>query len=92
MANKVYKNPLEQSEALQYQPFKLDKEKYPDVEDTPYGFIFNVGGNSITDLAEQEAKLFKTPATKNKGFTVTIGGDEVYYDTFDEAYKAAKGV
>ena len=88
----AFKTPLEQAQAMEYTPFKLDREKYPDVEETPYGFIFNVGGNSITDVAEQDARLFRKPATRSKGFTLTSGGDEVYYPDFESAYKAAKGI
>ena len=87
----IYKNPLDQAEAIQYTPFKLDSEKYPDVEETPYGFIYNVGNQSITDVAEQNARLFNRPATKSGGFTLTVDGDEVFYPDFESAYKAAKG-
>ena len=78
--------------ALKYQPFKLDKKKYPDVEETPYGFIYNAGGRSITDLKAQNKALGYPLFDKTDGFSVTIGGDEVYYDDFDSAYKAAKGI
>lgn len=72
-------------------PFKLDKEKYPDVEETDYGFIYNVNGKSITDLKAQ-AKMFgeQIDSEKDYGFSLTQDGDEVYYDSFDNAYKAAK--
>lgn len=86
------KSALDLSQEFQYEPFKLDKEKYPDVEETPYGFIYNVGNQSITDVAEQNARLFKRPATKSGGFTLTIDGDEVFYPDFEAAYKAAKGI
>ena len=71
--------------------FKLDKEKYPDVEETPYGFVYNVGNQSITDVKAQE-KAFGKQIDDNKdyGFTLTVDGDEVYYKSFDEAYAAAK--
>lgn len=88
----IFKNPLDQANALQYTPFKLDRAKYPDVEETPYGFIYNVGNKSITDLAEQDAHLFHKPATKSGGFTLTVDGDEVFYPSFEEAYKAAKRI
>jgi len=68
--------------------FQLDKEKYPDVEQTSYGFIYNVNGKNITDIAAQN-KMFGMPG--GSGFSVEIGGDESFYETFDEAYKAAKG-
>ena len=88
----VFKNPLAQAEALQNKPFKLDKKAYPDVEETPYGFIYNVNGRSVTDLNAQNKALGYPLFDKTQGFTVTIGGDEVYYDDFDSAYKAAKGI
>jgi len=71
--------------------FKLDKEKYPDVEETDYGFVYNVNGQSITDLKAQE-KAFggKIDENKDYGFTLTVDGDEVHYKSFDEAYAAAK--
>ena len=68
--------------------FKLDKEKYPDVEETPYGFIYNVNGESITDLKAQNKKFGMSGGS---GFLLTKDGDEVYFETFEDAYKAAKG-
>lgn len=68
--------------------FKLDKEKYPDVEETPYGFIYNVNGESITDLKAQNEK---SGMGGGSGFSLTKDGDEVYFETFEDAYKAAKG-
>lgn len=92
----VFKGPLDQAIALQqeqvYTPFKLDKKKYPDVEETPYGFIYNAGGRSITDLKAQNKALGYPLFDKTDGFSVTIGGDEAYYPDFDSAYKAAKGI
>lgn len=73
------------------EPFKLDKEKYPDVEETPYGFIYNVNGKSITDLAAQKKKMGYSLFTKDSGFSVAVGGDELYFKDFDSAYKYAKG-
>lgn len=72
-------------------PFKLNKEQYPDVETTQYGFIYNVGNSSITDLAAQEKSWGRSDDDIERGFSVTKDGEEFYYDTFDEAYKAAKG-
>lgn len=72
---------------------KFDISKYPDVEKTPYGFIYNVNGESITDLKEQDRSFGKNvDDNKNYGFTVTKDGDEVYYETFEDAYNAAKGI
>lgn len=72
------------------QEFNLDKEKYPDVEETPYGFIYNVNGRSITD---QSAMAKKFGFGSGSGFTVnTPDNDEVYYEDWDSAYQAAKGM
>ena len=69
---------------------KVEKkpEDYEGVKTTPYGFIYNVNGKSITDLKEQSKKLGLGNAS---GYSLTVGGDESYYKTFEEAYKAAKG-
>ena len=100
----AYKSPLEQfpdllkdaTTARTHRPsFKLDKKLYPDVEETPYGFIYNVNGHSITDQTAQRmtwGDKFAPKENDDFGFTVDIGGDESYYPTFDEAYKAAKGI
>ena len=69
--------------------FVLDKNKYPDVEETPYGFIYNVNGRSITDVEGQNRK-FGIPG-KSGGFTLEVDGDEVFYPDFESAYNAAKG-
>lgn len=72
---------------------KFDISKYPDVEKTPYGFVYNVNGESITDLKEQDREFGRNvDDNKNYGFTVTKDGDEVYYETFEDAYNAAKGI
>lgn len=90
------KNPVLLADELEkeqdYVPFVLDANKYADVQKTPYGFIYNVGNQSITDLTEQDSKLFGKPAVKNKGFSLTVDGDEAFYPDFDSAYKAAKGL
>lgn len=78
---------------LKKKPWKLDAKKYPDVEKTPYGYIYNVGNRSITDVGEQMKRI--APKKYNKdydyGFTLFDDGEEIYYPSFDEAYKAAKG-
>ena len=78
------------------QGFVLDKNKYPDVEETPYGFIYNVNGKSITDVEGQDRVLFpnkKSNPLYKPGFTVTDdSGDEVSLHDFDTAYKFAKGI
>lgn len=85
--------PLDLKKAIENAPedFVLDKEKYPDVEVTPYGFIYNVGGRSITDIGGQN-KRFGHGKTGNQGFTVEFEGDESYYPTWEDAYKVAKGI
>ena len=88
----AYKSPLDLADEKEYTPFVLDSKKYPDVQTTPYGFIYNVGNQSITDLSEQDASLFGKPATRNKGFSLTVDGDEVFYPDFDSAYRAVKGI
>lgn len=72
------------------QGFVLDKQKYPDVEETPYGFIYNVNGKSITDIAAQNRK-FGMPSSSG-GFSLAVDGDESFYEDWDSAYKAAKGI
>lgn len=72
------------------QPFKLDSKKYPEAKATDYGFIYNVGNSSITDVGAQNKSFGKkNDPYKNYGFTLTVGGDEVYYDTFEDAYNDA---
>lgn len=85
------KQPKAAKEEHKPNEFKLDKEKYPDVEETPYGFIYNAYGHSITDVAGQNKAFgeFVDP-NKNYGFHLEVGGDESYYDSFDEAYNRAK--
>lgn len=79
-----------------YTPFKLDTKKYADVKQTPYGYIYNVDGESITDLNAQNRHFakndpsFKFDKNKDYGFSRTAGGDEVLHTTFDEAYQAIK--
>lgn len=74
-------------------PFKLDKEKYPDVEETDYGFIYNVNGVSIEDIGahmKQSGMGDKLGKNDKAGFSVAKDGDELWFATFDEAYQAAK--
>ena len=70
---------------------KLDLSKYSDVQTTPYGFIYNVGGHSITDMAEEARSNGTYKEGAKYGFSVEKDGDEVIYENFDDAYKAAKG-
>lgn len=81
-----------------YTPFKLDTKKYADVKQTPYGYIYNVGNKSITDLNAQNRHFakndpsFKFDENKDYGFSVTNdSGDETYHDTWDKAYNTARG-
>lgn len=63
---------------------------YEGVKATPYGFIYNVGkSHSITDVNEQDAKLFNKkidPNAKKRYSYQLPSGDEVYADSFEEAY------
>lgn len=92
----AFKTPLEQSNEMQkpvVPAFKLDKEKYPDVEETPYGFIYNVGNTSIEDIGHHMRRTgMDLKPNDNAGFTVFMSGDEVWYPDFESAYKAAKGI
>lgn len=100
----AYKSPLEQfpdllrvaTEKRTGRPsFKLDKKLYPDVEETPFGFIYNVNGKSITDQNAQRmtwGEKFAPKENEDFGFTVDFDGDEAYYPDFESAYKAAKGI
>ena len=83
--------PLELLKEFEYQPFKLDKEKYPDVEETPYGFIYNVNGRSITDANAQSRKFGTAKPGVDYGWTLESDGEELFYPSFEEAYNAAKG-
>ena len=54
-----------------------------DVDSTAYnGAIINAFGTSITDEKKQ--------GLGGNGYTVFDGGDEIYFNTFDEAYNYAK--
>ena len=75
-----------------YTPFKLDRAKYSDVETTPYGFVYNVGGQSITDMAGQAHAFGEHDPNKKYGWTrTTDSGDEVVHESFEDAYNAIKG-
>jgi len=71
--------------------FKLDKQKYPDVEKTPYGYVYNVNGTSITDLGGEAKKLgFGYDPNKQYGFSVARDGEEQVYESFEDAYNSIK--
>ena len=74
------------------QQFKLDRKKYPDVETTPYGFIYNVNGTSIEDIAEHMKRSgMGYDPNKKYGFSVAKDGEEYIYETFEDAYNSVKG-
>lgn len=58
------------------------------VESIVYGgAIINVNGTSITDIAKM-AEAIDTPFG-GEGYTVFCDSDELYFDTFEEAYDFA---
>ena len=72
--------------------FKVDRKKYPDVETTPYGFIYNVNGTSIEDIAEHMKRSgMGYDPSKKYGFSVAKDGEEYIYETFEDAYNSVKG-
>ena len=64
------------------------------MEETPYGFIYNVNGHSITDATAERKKLMPAfyKEGQDYGWHLSVGGDEAYYPSFEEAYKAAKEI
>ena len=54
-----------------------------------YGAIINVNGTSITDFKKMEELTGDTMLYGNGGYTVFVGSDEVFYDTFEKAYDCA---
>jgi len=59
-----------------------------DVEEVElFGAIINVNGTSITDLAKMQELTGSEFYTE--GFTVFCDSDEIYFDTFDQAYNFA---
>lgn len=62
--------------------YKIESEAYG-------GAIKNVNGTSITDC-DKMARLIGNPYHKPCGlFTVFVDGDEVCFNSFDEAYEFA---
>ena len=53
-----------------------------------YGAIINVNGTSITDLSKM-GELTGDPMYNGGGYTVFCDSDELYFDTFEEAYNFA---
>jgi hypothetical protein len=69
--------------------YYTNKKKIYEVESVElYGAIINVNGTSITDLG-QMYNLTGDDMYKSGGYTVFVNSDEVYYDTFEEAYDCA---
>ena len=59
-----------------------------EVESVTYeGAIINVNGTSITDQARM-SKVINSPYNA-KGYTVFVDSDELWFETFDEAYTFA---
>jgi len=68
----------------------VNNGKTYDVEEVNLmGAIINVNGTSITDFQ----KMYELTGDKmlygNGGYTVFVGSDEIYYDTFEQAYDCA---
>ncbi len=67
----------------------INNGKEYDVEEVNlYGAIINVNGTSITNL-EVMGDLTGDTMYKNGGYTVFCDSDEIYFDTFEEAYNFA---
>ena len=61
-----------------------------DVEDVElYGAIINVNGTSITDLNKMLELTGDEMLYGRDGYTVFVNSDELYYDTFEQAYDCA---
>ena len=54
-----------------------------------YGAIINVNGTSITDFKKMEELTGDSMLYGNGGYTVFCNSDELFFDTFDEAYNFA---
>lgn len=66
---------------------KVEGKEY-NVDEVQYGMYYNIGQTTITDVSKQEYVLFGKE-TKGLGYSVFIDGDEVCYETFEDAYNAA---
>ena len=53
-----------------------------------YGAIINVNGTSITDL-NRMYEITDNKMYKSGGYTVFVDSDEIFFDTFEEAYNFA---
>ena len=54
-----------------------------------YGAIINVNGTSITDFKKMEELTGDEMLYGSGGYTVFCDSDEIYFDTFEEAYNFA---
>lgn len=50
------------------------------------GMIINVNGTSITDYSQYSKRML---GIEGKGYSVFCDSDELYFETFDEAYDFA---
>ena len=75
-----------------YKQKPKSEKQYKDVRKTPYGYVFNVNGVSITDLGK-ERKSMGMPTEKGKKYRYSVAdksGEEKVFETFDEAYNYIK--
>jgi len=69
--------------------YYTNKKKIYEVESVElFGAIINVNGTSITDF-NQMYNLTNDEMYKGGGYTVFCDSDELYFDTFEEAYNFA---
>lgn len=69
--------------------YYTNKKKIYKVESVElFGAIINVNGTSITDF-NQMYNLTNDEMYKGGGYTVFCDSDELYFDTFEEAYNFA---
>jgi len=54
-----------------------------------YGAIINVNGTSITDFKKMEELTGDEMLYSGGGYTVFCDSDEIFFNTFDEAYNFA---
>jgi len=54
-----------------------------------YGAIINVNGTSITDFKKMEELTGDEMLYSGGGYTVFCDSDEIFFDTFEEAYNFA---
>ena len=66
-----------------------DGKKYQVEEVNLFGAIVNVNGTSITDFKKMEELTGDSMLYGNGGYTVFCDSDELFFDTFEEAYNFA---